>query len=103
MVVQHGCRTLSPGFLSILRAQIISARASRSKVETRRQLFHRIPKNLRPAGAVGGPCFAGEVIASVVVKFDARQGIEWRWQTWAIANNSMSTMSMLFSLSHGSL
>src|SRR5258708_8702463 len=33
----------------------------------------------------------------------ARQGIEWRWQTWAIANNSMSTMSMLFSLSHGSL
>src|ERR1700682_3020372 len=55
-----------------------------------------------PPATLAVQCSAARLELSVM-NLKARQGTLWRWQTWAIANNSMSTMSMLFSLSHGSL
>src|SRR6195256_5223827 len=56
-----------------------------------------------PSATLAVQCSAAKSLASSVMNFNARQRTEWRWQTWAIANSSMSTMSILFSLSHGSL
>jgi hypothetical protein len=50
---------------TLLTKYLISARASRSKVETRCQLLHRIPEQLLSVGDIGSPVLGGEVVGVV--------------------------------------
>jgi hypothetical protein len=50
---------------TLLTKYSIFASASRSKVETLRQLLHRIPEQLLSVGDIGGPVLGGEVVGVV--------------------------------------
>ena len=50
---------------TMLTKYSIFASASRSKVETLRQLLHRIPEQLLSVGDIGGPVLGGEVVGVV--------------------------------------
>jgi hypothetical protein len=59
---------------TLLTKSLISARASRSKVETRRQLLHRIPEQALSIGDIGCPVLGGEVVGVVGDELECAPG-----------------------------